>query len=191
MNKKLLALVLAVLTLEQGVILEANGDVVVGSDCCPQPRPACCPKTPCRRVCRPRRICCPKPCRTVCRRKVCCPRPRCERRRPCCTTPCAPKPCCPTRCAPKRCCPTDCGPKVRCCRPKRVCCPRVRCCRPKPNCCPRPTPVCPAPACVDGEGVVMRPAMREVHEPMVSSHDKSMDTMEMEEEDVEEEMLEK
>lgn len=113
MNKKLIALTLLAFLAEQGTAL-ANSYVVSetysngnNGDCCPAPRPTCCPKVRKMRRCCPRRVikrtsCCPRVCRTSrtrrifsgCRKKrICCPQPRCCRPKPSCCA--VPAPACP------------------------------------------------------------------------------------------------
>ncbi|MBA3752049.1 hypothetical protein H0X06_04610 [Candidatus Dependentiae bacterium] len=103
MIKKLLSLALFLCTAAQEAVA-----IVPASDtssCCPAPRPACSPRR-----------------ETLCKPRVCCPRPYKTR-------------VCRTR---------------RICRKKRVCCPRIRCCRPKPVCCEPVAPPCDAAPCVTG-----------------------------------------
>lgn len=94
MNKKLMALALAVCLFEQGIAL-GNEYSSTDSSCCPVAQPACCPSTgrrwrmfsprpyrsgccPRRRTCRPARV------RTYRAKKICCPRLRCCRPKPTC-----------------------------------------------------------------------------------------------------------
>lgn len=125
MNKKLIALTLLAFLAEQGTAL-ADGYVVSenysNGDCCPAPRPTCCPKVRKMRSCCPRRVvkrtaCCPRVCRTGRVRRI-------FSNWGCCKG-------------------SNWG-----CRKKRICCPQARCCRPKARCCAVPAPECPAPACV-------------------------------------------
>jgi hypothetical protein len=102
MNKKLLCLIMLLL-MEQSAILAAEAAPVVAKnenngDCCPQPRPACCPIKKCFK-----RECCSRPCRKIsCRPFVCLGRNY--------RSTCRPKPIC--------------CPRIRCCRPKPGCCPQ-------------------------------------------------------------------
>lgn len=157
MNKKFIVLLLLTLVIKQIAIVAQNDIVDQGSgpeavmkpnaenepsDCCPQPRPVCCPRPVFRRrVVAPRFVCCPRP-PYICRPRCCITRIG----RPACF------PLCRRICRPKRCCPL---PFLKC-RPKPVCCPRFRCCRPKPPCCPVPLPPCPPLPCIKTEPIIER-----------------------------------
>lgn len=138
MNKKLIALTLLAFLAEQGTAVASSSYVVSetysNGDCCPAPRPTCCPKVRKMRKCCPRRVikrssCCPRVCRTNRTRRIF---SGCRKKRNCC-------------------------PKVRCCRPKAPCCAA-----PAPACeapaCVTETVVAPAPS----TGCEVLPAPAEV-----------------------------
>ena len=106
MNKKLYLLALSICTLAQEALAQRIVQAEQRTSCCPAPRPTCCEV---RQPACPPRVCCPRPystrtyCAPRCRTRVCrpkriyCPRIRCCRPKPVCCAPVVP-PCEPAPC---------------------------------------------------------------------------------------------